>query len=112
MYFDGVANLRGYEVGVIFVTLEGAHTPLAIKLRYNSSNNTAEYEACIIRLEAILSLGVEKIDVFRDSNLIFSQIRGDWKLKHEKLVPYHKYLESLRSWFKEITFYHLPREEN
>ena len=33
-------------------------------------------------------------------------------MKHEKLRPYHKYLESLRAKIRQITFYYLPREEN
>ena len=33
-------------------------------------------------------------------------------MKHEKLRPYHEYLENLRAQFKQVTFYHLPREEN
>ena len=33
-------------------------------------------------------------------------------MKHEKLRPYYEYLESLQERFKQVTFYHLPREEN
>ena len=51
-------------VGVILVALGGAHTLLAVKLKYTSTNNTAEYKACIIGMEAALSLGVEQIDIF------------------------------------------------
>ena len=65
----------------------GAYTPLAIKIKYTITNNTVEYEACIIGIEASLSLGVEKIYIFGDLNLIISQIRGEWKVKHEKLRP-------------------------
>ena len=92
------------------VVLGGAHTPLAIKLKYTFTNNIAKYEACIIGMEAALSLGVDKIDIFGDSNLIISQIQGEWKVKHEKLRPYHEYLESLRAKFKQTTF-STPRRE-
>ena len=74
MYFDGAANQKGYGVGVILVAPAGAHIPLAIKLKYTSTNNTAEYEACILGIEATLSLGIERVDVFGDSNLIISQV--------------------------------------
>ena len=50
----------------------GAHTPLAIKLKYTSTNNIVEYEVCMIGMEVALSLGVENIDIFGDSNLIIS----------------------------------------
>ena len=77
MYFDGAVYQKGYGVGVILVALGGTHIPLAIKLRYTSTNNIVEYEACIIRMAAALNLGVEKIYIFGDSNLIIFQIRGE-----------------------------------
>ena len=70
MYFDRVINQKGYGVGMILVAPGGAHTPLTIKLKYTYTSNVAEYEACIIRMEATLSLGVERIDISGNSNLI------------------------------------------
>ena len=64
-------------MGIILVAPGEAHTPLAIKLKYISTNNTIEYEAYIIGMKAVLSPGVEKIDIFGDSNLTISQIRGE-----------------------------------
>ena len=54
---------------MLFRSPGAAYTPLAIK---HSTNNTAVYEVCIIGMEAALSLGVEKIDIFGDSNLMIS----------------------------------------
>ena len=70
MYFDRA-------IGTILIAPGGAPIALAIKLKCTSTNNTAKYKACIIGMEATLSLGVEKIDIFGDSNLIISQIRGE-----------------------------------
>ena len=112
MYFDGAANQKGYGVGIILVSLEGAHTPFAIKLKYTSTNNTTEYEACILGLEAALNLGIEKLNVFGNSNLIISQARGDWRVKEERLKPSHEYLDCLRARFLRIAFFYLPREQN
>ena len=77
MYFNGATNLRGYGAGVMLIAPRGAHTSLAVKIKYKSTNNIAKYEACIIGMEVALSLGVENIDIFRDYNLIISHIRGD-----------------------------------
>ena len=59
MYFNGATNQKGYGVGIILIASKGAHTLLAIKLKYTSTNNTTEYEACIIGMEATLSIGME-----------------------------------------------------
>ena len=72
MYFDGAVNQKVYGVKVILIALRGAHTPLAIKLNYTSTSNIIKYKACIIRIEAALSLGVESINIFGYPNLIIS----------------------------------------
>ena len=64
-------------MGIILVAPRGAHTPLSTKLKYTTTNNYVEFEVCIIRMEATLSLAGEKIDIFGDSNLIISQILGE-----------------------------------
>ena len=42
------------------ITPEGSHIPLAIKLNLEATNNMAEYEACIARMEALQELGVKE----------------------------------------------------
>ena len=53
MYFDGAVNQYGNWIGILLVTPEGFHMPLAIKLNFEVTNNMAEYEACIVRIEAL-----------------------------------------------------------
>ena len=55
------------------ITLEGSHIPLAIKLNFEATNNMAEYEACIARMEALRELGVKEAEVFGDSTLVIAQ---------------------------------------
>jgi len=63
------------------VSPEKAFTPLAVKLGFEATNNIAEYEACILALEAALELGIKELEVFGDSALIICQIKGEWKLE-------------------------------
>jgi ribonuclease HI len=46
-------------------------------LHFECTNNTTEYEACILGLEAALELKVRKIDVYGDSMLIICQVKGE-----------------------------------
>ena len=41
MYFDGAANQYGNGIGILLITLEGSHIPLAIKLNFETTNNMA-----------------------------------------------------------------------
>ena len=43
---------------------------------------------------------------------MISQIKGEWDTKHPNLIPYREHVLTLISYFEEITFEHIPREEN
>jgi hypothetical protein len=61
MYFDGVVNVY----------------PISIKLQFECNNNTAEYKACILILEAALVVKIKKLDIYGDSMLIISQVKEE-----------------------------------
>ncbi|KAJ9183366.1 hypothetical protein P3X46_007230, partial [Hevea brasiliensis] len=95
MYFDGAVNLSGNGIGAVLVSPDGKHFPIAIKLRFDGTNNIAEYEACVMGLQAAIEIKVRKLEVYGDSALIIYQVKGEWQTKDLKLIPYQKYLSKL-----------------
>ena len=57
MYFDRVVNQYGNGKGILLITPEGSQIPLTIKLNFEATNNKANYEACIARMETLQELG-------------------------------------------------------
>ena len=116
MYFDGAANHFGYRIGVLLISPHGDHIPRLVHLafvdRYLATNNIVKYEACILGLETALELGIRRMEIFDDSNLVIRQIQGDWKTRDVKLRPYHAYLELLVGIFDDLSYTHLPRAQN
>ena len=112
MYFDGAVNQYGNGIGILLITLEGSHIPLAIKLNFEATNNMAEYKACIARMEALRELGVKEAEVFGDSTLVIAQAQKLWKVKKEHWKPYQQYLEDLTKTFDKITYRVIPRAQN
>ena len=45
VYVDGAANQRGFEVGLILISLERITIEKSLKLGFSATNNEAEYEA-------------------------------------------------------------------
>ena len=84
MYLDGASNQYEYGIGVLLIAPDNSRIPLAFNLRFIVSNNETEYEACIARLKAVLELVTKRLDVIRDSNLVVSQAKGDWKVKKKR----------------------------
>ncbi|MDN4193086.1 hypothetical protein DDE03_10975, partial [Bifidobacterium longum subsp. longum] len=112
MYFDGAVNSTGSGIGAVLISPEGRHFPVAAKIDFPCTNNIAEYEACILGLQAAIDLKVKELEVFGDSMLTIFQTLKQWKTKDPKLVPYHEYLEDLTENFKDISFTYTPRMKN
>ena len=109
MYFDRAANQYGNGIGILLITPEGSHIPLAIKLNFEVTNKMAEYEACITVMEALQELWVKEAEVLGDSILVIPQAQRLWKVKEERLKPYQQYLEDLTKTFDKIEYKIIPR---
>ena len=112
MYFDGASNALGRGVGAIPISLEGNHCPFTAKLSFDCTNNVAEYEACVMGLQAAIEKKIKKLTIYGDSALVICQLNGEWETRDSKLVPYQEFIKGLIEQFEKITFKHLPREEN
>ncbi|XP_058775661.1 uncharacterized protein LOC131649933 [Vicia villosa] len=93
------------------LVFDGASNALA-RICFDCTNNVAEYEACIYGIEAAIDLRIKNLAVYGDSALVISQINGDWETRHPNLIPYKEHVVKLAQYFDEITFDHIPREEN
>ncbi|XP_058733443.1 uncharacterized protein LOC131605061 [Vicia villosa] len=112
MVFDGASNALGNGIGDVTVSPEGGHTPFTARLCFDCTNNMAEYEARIMGLKAAIDLRIKILEVYGDSSLVISRIKGEWDTKHPNLIPYKEHVLTLIPYFKEITFEHIPRDEN
>jgi hypothetical protein len=70
MYFDDAVNVCGNGAGAVIISPDKKQYPISVKLQFKCTNNTVEYEACILGLEDALELNIRKIDVYGDSMLI------------------------------------------
>ncbi|XP_050889443.1 uncharacterized protein LOC127094684 [Lathyrus oleraceus] len=112
LVFDGASNARGHGIGVVITSSTGFHLPFTARLCFDCTNNTAEYEACVYGLEAEIDLRIKILDVFGDSTLVISQVKGDWETRDSKLIPYKEHIRKLIPYFDEISFHHIFSEEN
>ncbi|XP_050877510.1 uncharacterized protein LOC127081280 [Lathyrus oleraceus] len=112
LVFDDTSNDRGHGIGAVITSPTGFHLPFTARLCIDCTNNMVEYEACIYGLEAAIDLRIKILEVYRDSSLVISQVKGDWDTRDNKLIPYEEHIRKLKPYFDEISFHHIPREEN
>ena len=74
LYFDGASNVLGHGIGAILISPEREYCPFTARLNFDCTNNVAEYEACIIGLQAALDKKVKNLKVYGDSALVIYQL--------------------------------------
>lgn len=77
-----------------------------------TTNNQAEYRALEAGLEKVAKLGIKKLIVFMDSELIVKQLNGVYKIKNQDFLPIYQEVKSLTEHFEKVEFVHIPRELN
>ncbi|XP_050919817.1 uncharacterized protein LOC127137393 [Lathyrus oleraceus] len=85
---DGASNARGHGVGAIITSPTRFHLPFTARLCFDCTNNMVEYEACIFGIEAEIDMKIKILEVYEDSDLVISQVLGDWETRDQKLIPY------------------------
>lgn len=76
------------------------------------TNNYAEYKALLLTLNRAVQLQIKNVIVYSDSKLVVEQMKGKWKVKNENIIPLHKEVSNIISYFDSIDFIHIPRRFN
>lgn len=77
-----------------------------------ATNNQAEYFGFLRGLERARELGINKIHLFSDSQLVVNQMNGVYKIKNQELLPIYQDTKAVADGFERITFNYVPRELN
>ena len=77
--------------------------PLSFKFGFSCSNNAAEYEVYLTGLIIALSMGVKHMRVLEDSNLVVSQVKGNFVLREQSLAAYKTWAQRLEQKFQTFS---------
>lgn len=77
-----------------------------------ATNNVAEYTALVEALDQAQQLGLRRLDVFSDSELLVKQINGDYRVKNPDLKQLYDEALGLMRQFDKVTVSHVRREFN
>lgn len=114
LHVDGGArgNPGPAGIGAVLVTSDGEVIEDAARGIGVATNNVAEYKALIAGLELALARGVSELAVFSDSELVVSQIKGEWKIRNDRLRSLAAEAARLLRRFDKFSLTHVPREMN
>jgi len=112
--FDGGSRGNPGPAGIGIVVSAADGTPVVTIGRFLgiATNNAAEYQALIAVMEEALKLGVKKVRIVGDSELVIKQMRGEYRVKNVALKPLYEKAKSLFARFEQAKFEHNFREKN
>ena len=113
LFIDGACQGNPGEAGIGVVVIRNNRAVKKISQAIGeATNNIAEYMALIFGLQEALIQRADKIKVNTDSELLYHQIRGEYKIKSPHLRFLHGQAQHLLKGFKAVDFHQIPREEN
>jgi len=111
LFFDGASHVLGHGIGAVLISPTKHYIPMTVRLCFDYTSNTAEYEACVMGIRAAIEFRTKCLKVYGDSALIVQQVKGEWETRDQKLIPYQAYIKGLMEYFDIITFHHISRED-
>ncbi|XP_072148483.1 uncharacterized protein [Setaria viridis] len=112
MYFDGSLMRARAEAGLVFVSPLGVRIRYMIRLHFPASNNVAEYEALLNGLRIAVELGIRRLDVRGDSQLVVEQVMKEWSCHDPKMAAYCNEVRKLEDKFDGLELNHVARHFN
>jgi len=82
------------------------------RIHFAASNNVVEYEALVNGLRIAIELGVRRLDVRGDSQLVIDQVMKASSYHDPKMEAYYKEVHTLEDKFHGLELMHIARRYN
>jgi ribonuclease HI len=112
MYFDGSVMKEGAGVGLVFISPLGVRMEYMVRLHFPASNNIAEYEALINNVRIAAELGIRRLEIKGDPELVMDQFMKDKKCVDPKMEAYCQAVRDLEGKFHGLELHHVFRDCN
>jgi len=114
IYTDGGARGNPGPAGIGVVIYDETKKKLKDFNQYIgiATNNIAEYFAVIYGLQEALILKADEVMLFVDSELVFKQLEGEYRVKDANIKQLFGLAAHLIKGFKKVEIKSIPREEN
>jgi len=113
IYIDGASKGNPGHAGIgVIICQDGNILENISHYIGQATNNIAEYTAFLYALQEALMLQAERIRINTDSELLYRQIRREYKVKNPAIANLYMQATRMLSAFKDAQIRHIPRTEN
>lgn len=113
IYIDGASKGNPGEAGIgVIISKDDEIKKNVSQYIGITTNNVAEYLALIYGLQEALMQNIKNIHINTDSELLYHQITGEYKVRDENLKILHGLAKHLLYGFTDVEITVIPREKN
>ncbi|XP_022877058.1 uncharacterized protein LOC111395308 [Olea europaea var. sylvestris] len=112
LFVDGSAGNAGSGAGVVLINPEGHKLNSAVRFEFKATNNVVEYEALLAGLRLAKEMQVKRLLISSDSQLVVSQVNGNFSAKDKTVASYLKMVMNLIPSFEKLELIQIPHIEN
>jgi ribonuclease HI len=112
VFCDGSWGTFGVGASVVLVAPSKVRTCYAVKLDFSYTNNIAEYEALLLGLRKLKTMGIRRAILKTDSQVISGHVDKSSKARDLKLEKYLNVVRRLEASFEGFFVKNIPRGEN
>jgi ribonuclease HI len=112
MYFDGSYTLKGAGAGVVLIPPKGDMLKYVIQIKFSATNNIAEYEGLVTRLRLAKYLGIRRLLIWGDSQLVAKQVQKEYGCGDDKMANYLAEVRRMEKFLDGFEVRYVPRLDN
>ncbi|MBT3179950.1 MAG: ribonuclease HI family protein [Candidatus Marinimicrobia bacterium] len=113
LYVDGASDLHSKTAGIGGVIYSNGIEIFSFAIPLiDKTNNEAEYMAMIKGIQDALTLNIQDLRIFSDSELVVKQINGEYKVKNDRMKKLHTLVFSELQNMGKWVVTHVRREKN
>jgi hypothetical protein len=102
MYFDGSVMKEVAGARLVFISPLGMRMEYMVQLHFPAYNNIAKYEVLINGLWIAIELGIHRLEIWRDFELVVDQVMKEKNCLSPKMAAYCRVVRELEDKFHGI----------
>ncbi|GJT85146.1 reverse transcriptase domain-containing protein [Tanacetum coccineum] len=112
LFTDEAVSSDSSGAGLMLIDPEGKEYTCALRFRFETTNNEAEYKALLVGLQISQDMEITSLAIFVDSQLLVNQIKGTYEAKQPTIKEYLQKTKEALKGFDSYTIEHIRRNQN
>src|SRR5436190_11729655 len=104
--------IEGAGAGIVLISLTGERLKYVLQIYFPMSNNVAKYEALLHGLRIAISLGIRRLVIRGDSELVINQVQKEYSCTSTKMSTYYQEVRKLEGTFDGLELTHVLCNDN